>query len=76
MHFIFTGAHALCSALHGSGGLGIYYVLELLLVLIAWKLLKRISPQAFPVALVFISWIIANTVLWLVSALAFSLQGT
>ena len=76
MHFIFTGAHALCSALNGRGGLGIYYILELLLILIAWKILRRTNPEAHPIEVLLIGWIIANTMLWLISVLAFSLRGT
>ena len=76
MHFIFTGAHALCSALNGRGGLGAYYILELLLILIAWKILRRTNQRAYPIEVLLIGWIIVNTVLWLVSALAFSLRGT
>ena len=76
MHFIFTGAHALCSALNGSGGLGIYYILELLLILIAWKILRRTNPEAYPIEVLLIGWIIANTMLWLISVLTFSLRGT
>ena len=73
MHFIFTGAHALCSALNGRGGLAIYYVLELIIVLLIWMRLKRINAAAPQVATVFISWIVANTALWLASAIALSL---
>jgi len=76
MHFIFTGAHALCSALNGSGGLGIYYILELVLILIAWKILRRTNPKAYPIEVLLLGWIIANTMLWLISVLTFSLRGT
>ena len=73
MHFIFTGAHALCSALYGRGGLGNYYILELVIILIAWRVLQRINPAASPVATAVISWIIANTGLWLISVIVISL---
>jgi len=67
MNFLFTGAHALCSALNGKGGLTFYYVLELLLIIMTWRTIGRLSRFELPLTAAFMGWVIITTGLWMTS---------